>query len=275
VIWRNKDPALDTRMKKYIENTAKQYVDVYMSVSGLAGEPLKVEISTTPISNKEKIQEKNEIQDLTKPYYLRTKKSLVSAAYTKSLLSVATNRPVGRSEVLSAVGTLGGSVFRIHNENEHLSVSTESLGSGLFVPVSEIKEARRSALSQLLELTRLHEKDLGISTASVLPRLRGEAVQFTQLDAYKINEKKISDNIFEAKINENIELTAKVENQKNENEKINVKKSSSLLQRAKDKKSQKSIEKSLNYDFTDIASASMEAYENSISGISPAQVYHI
>jgi hypothetical protein len=92
--------------------------------------------------------------DLLKPYYLRTKKSLVSTAYTKSLLSVATNRPVGRSEVLSAIGTLGGSVFRIHSENEDLSVSTESLGPGLFVPVSEIKEARRSALSQLLELTR-------------------------------------------------------------------------------------------------------------------------
>jgi hypothetical protein len=43
-----------------------------------------------------------------------------------------------------------------------LSVSTDHLQAGLFVPVSEIKAARRRAVQGLLEATRLHEKDKGV-----------------------------------------------------------------------------------------------------------------
>jgi hypothetical protein len=43
-----------------------------------------------------------------------------------------------------------------------LSVCTDHLQAGLFVPVSEIKAARRRAVQGLLEATRLHEKDKGV-----------------------------------------------------------------------------------------------------------------
>jgi hypothetical protein len=94
---------------------------------------------------------------------------------------------------------------------------------------------------------------------------RGEAVQFTHIDAYKINTNKMNENIvydnkIEIEVNEN-------DVKENETKTIGVKKS--LLQRAKDKKIQRSLEKNSNFDFTDIASASMDAYKNSISEISP------
>ena len=44
-----------------------------------------------------------------------------------------------------------------------LSVCTDDLHDGLFVPVSEIKAARRKALAMLVEATKLHEKDKGVS----------------------------------------------------------------------------------------------------------------
>lgn len=49
------------------------------------------------------------------PYYLRAKKQLVGIARTESVLVAAASRPLGRGEIISAVGTLGDTPFRIHS----------------------------------------------------------------------------------------------------------------------------------------------------------------
>ena len=49
------------------------------------------------------------------PYYLRAKKQLVGTARTESVLVAAASRPLGRGEIISAVGTLGDTPFRIHS----------------------------------------------------------------------------------------------------------------------------------------------------------------
>jgi hypothetical protein len=49
------------------------------------------------------------------PYYLRAKKQLVGTALTESVLVAAASRPLGRGEIISAVGTLGDTPFRIHS----------------------------------------------------------------------------------------------------------------------------------------------------------------
>lgn len=42
LIWRNKDPALDARLKEFVEKSDTQLVDVAISVSGSLGTPLTV-----------------------------------------------------------------------------------------------------------------------------------------------------------------------------------------------------------------------------------------
>ena len=49
------------------------------------------------------------------------------------------------------------------SDGKDISVSTELLQSGLFVPVSEVKAMRRKAVAALLEGTKKHEKDRGVS----------------------------------------------------------------------------------------------------------------
>ena len=55
------------------------------------------------------------LQDDIVPYYLRPKDPVVGRASTEQLLVAATGRPVTHSDIVAAVGTLGGTPFRIHS----------------------------------------------------------------------------------------------------------------------------------------------------------------
>jgi U32 family peptidase len=57
IIWRNKDPALDSRMKSYMDKGDTQILDVYVKVKGREGEPLEIMMSTTPFGEVEEIEE--------------------------------------------------------------------------------------------------------------------------------------------------------------------------------------------------------------------------
>ena len=47
------------------------------------------------------------------PYYLREKKQIIGKASSESVLVVAGSRPLGREQLISAIGTLGDTPFRI------------------------------------------------------------------------------------------------------------------------------------------------------------------
>jgi hypothetical protein len=57
IIWRNKDPALDSRMKSYMDKGDTQILDVYVKVKGREGEPLEIMMSTTPFGEEEEIED--------------------------------------------------------------------------------------------------------------------------------------------------------------------------------------------------------------------------
>lgn len=56
-----------------------------------------------------------QLKDDIVPYYLRPKDPVVGRASTEQLLVAATGRPVTHSDIVAAVGTLGGTPFRIHS----------------------------------------------------------------------------------------------------------------------------------------------------------------
>lgn len=60
IIWRNKDPALDSRMKSYMDKGDTQILDVHVKVRGREGEPLEIMVSTTPFGETEEKEKEEE-----------------------------------------------------------------------------------------------------------------------------------------------------------------------------------------------------------------------
>lgn len=136
LVWRNKDPALDQRLKEMVEKSSDctQIVPVEVSVAGRLGQPLTVSIQ---------VKSKDDINDMSVVY-----------ASTTSNLELSTNKPLTADAVNKAIGQLGGTPFFVSGD---LDVS--GLESGLFVPASEIKAARRDAIENLIALRRVHNRD--------------------------------------------------------------------------------------------------------------------
>jgi hypothetical protein len=68
----------------------------------------------------------------------------VGTAGTRSILAAAKSRPTPREDVVKAVGTLGDTPFLLDAKDVHVL-----LAEGLFVPLAEIKAARRDAVRTL------------------------------------------------------------------------------------------------------------------------------
>ena len=93
---------------------------MYVRVQGSSGQPLEILISTTPFREGagEGEQSKGNTvppHDDSVPYYLRPKDPIIGRASTESILVAATGRPVSHSDIVAAVGTLGGTPFRVHS----------------------------------------------------------------------------------------------------------------------------------------------------------------
>jgi hypothetical protein len=63
---------------------------------------------------------------------------------------------VDHESISKAVGTLGGTGLRL------LSLDSSELGSGLFISVSEVKEARRAAVDTLINERTQHNVAQGV-----------------------------------------------------------------------------------------------------------------
>ena len=61
--------------------------------------------------------------DESVPYYLRPKAPIVGRASTESQLVAATGRPVSHSDIIAAVGTLGGTPFRVHSRYHEINLN--------------------------------------------------------------------------------------------------------------------------------------------------------
>lgn len=89
------------------------------------------------------------LQDDTVPYYLRPKDPVVGRASTEQLLVAATGRPVTHSDIVAAVGTLGGTPFRIHSRYLTNNLATVTITVAIAVTVTVTVAAITSSSSSV------------------------------------------------------------------------------------------------------------------------------
>lgn len=166
-VWKNKDPLLDIKLKDYVEKSNNGLIDVSVSVSGNINEPLVIKIKVIDDSKLNKDLDIHESQDLSEIGY----------AATKSLLCEAVKNSLKKDDIAKAIGSLGGSPYKLSPQSkldsnsaqkngyknaiaagtdDKIDIDVSGLGSNLFVPVSEIKAARREAVEDLIEKRRKH-----------------------------------------------------------------------------------------------------------------------
>lgn len=138
IVWRSKDPSLESRLKSYVNEADLQTVPVSVSVSGKIGECLR--ISIVDREGKEGI------------------------GHSDSVLQAASNRPLTASDLEKAVGSLGDTPFRIISDLSWTTMDTTALEDGLFLPSAEVKAARRKAVDHLIRTRREHSRAVGLKT---------------------------------------------------------------------------------------------------------------
>lgn len=155
LVWRNKDPVLDQRLKEMVASSedCSQLIPVEVSVAGRLGQPLTVTIQ---------VQSEDNLSDLSVVY-----------ATTTSNLETSTKKALTAEEVGKAIGQLGGTPFKLSSE-----IDVSGLESGLFVPASEIKAARRDAVESLIQLRRTHNRDADFNNSpDLLQKLIKDSAQ--------------------------------------------------------------------------------------------------
>ena len=115
-VWRTSDAAVDKKIRRLVEADPPKAL-VRVSVSGKAGEPLKVSITSTDGKR-------------------------VGTGLSEGPLEAADGAGLASDKVRKAVGKLGDTAWGIENDD----IDVSGLGDGLWCPVSWIKAARRDAV---------------------------------------------------------------------------------------------------------------------------------
>ena len=124
IVWRSKDPALSQRLARTWERGVERRVPVVARVSGAEGEPLQLTYVDAA--------------------------GRIGQAQSDRPLQVARDRALDSEALLAALGRLGGTAFELERVDS-------TLPDGLFLPVSALNRARRSA-TDLLLLRRRSER---------------------------------------------------------------------------------------------------------------------
>ena len=115
-VWRTSDAAVDRKIRRLVEADPPKAL-VRVSVSGKAGDPLEVSITSTDGKR-------------------------VGTGRSEGPLEAAEGAGLAADKVRKAVGKLGDTPFGIENDE----IDTNGLDDGLWCPVSWIKAARRDAV---------------------------------------------------------------------------------------------------------------------------------
>ncbi|GIL60544.1 hypothetical protein Vafri_15096 [Volvox africanus] len=150
LVWRTKDPSLESRLRASFDGLAAadtRRLPVTAAAAGALGQPLTLTL-TDPDN--------------------RT----VTAA-TRLPLAAAVNRPMTADDLSRALGPqLGESTLALEGQ---LDTTGLGLSAGLFMPASEIKAVRRQAVEALLAARLQHLRADGLAEAPVLPGLLAAA----------------------------------------------------------------------------------------------------
>ncbi|GLI60382.1 hypothetical protein VaNZ11_002388 [Volvox africanus] len=150
LVWRTKDPSLESRLRASFDGLAAadtRRLPVAAAAAGALGQPLTLTL-TAPDN--------------------RT----VTAA-TRLPLAASVNRPMTANDVSRALGPqLGEPTLALEGQ---LDTTGLDLSAGLFMPASEIKAVRRQAVEALLAARLQHPRADGLAEAPVLTGLLAAA----------------------------------------------------------------------------------------------------
>lgn len=150
-VWKTKDPTLDGKLRAIVEKGDVGLVGVTIRVTGAEGRPMRV-----CVESRDENHEDGSVRVLR------------GEGETQSVLAPALRQPLTREVILQALGSLGDSPFRPDE------VEVQGC-EGWFVPVQEIKTARREAVAALLRARAEHGRGEGVVEGEVLPVARNEA----------------------------------------------------------------------------------------------------
>lgn len=131
-VWRSKDSSFDSRISELARVTDHHLTEVAVAVRGTLGQPL--EIHVTDASGRSAV------------------------ARTQVSLQLATKRATSREDIAKAIGSLGDTPYAMSASG----VSFDGLEPDLFMPVAEIKSARRKAIETLTSARIVHTRAAGL-----------------------------------------------------------------------------------------------------------------
>ncbi|GLC64650.1 Peptidase U32 [Pleodorina starrii] len=155
LVWRTKDPALESRLRASYDGLAAadaRSLPVAAAVRGGLGSPLTLTL-TDPVAG------------------------VAVSASTRLPLAAASKRPLSAEDVARALGSqLGEATLALAVEGD-VDVSGLELEAGLFIPASELKAVRRQAVEALLAARRQYDSRRadGLAEGPVLPNLLAAA----------------------------------------------------------------------------------------------------
>ncbi|PNG99986.1 hypothetical protein TSOC_014216, partial [Tetrabaena socialis] len=150
IVWRTKDPALESRLRSSYDGLAaadNRRLTVTVAVSGRLGGPLTLR--------------------LTDP------EGRSVAVDSRLALAGAERRGMSAEDVGKALGpTLGEATLAVAGGVDVVGLD---LAAGLFLPASELKAMRRLAVEALLAARSQHPRAQGLAACAVLPGMLAEA----------------------------------------------------------------------------------------------------
>jgi collagenase-like PrtC family protease len=149
LVWRSKDPTLEHRLKDELNQSNKGLIPVQISISGNVDQPLKVTI-----------------QDIDG-------KGLIGVGESITLLTPAKSRGISVDDISKAIGKLGGTTLRLDDSS---GINISNLTKNMFLPVAELKLARRKAVTAFISQLRYNDRNKNLNTdSSLLDDMRKEA----------------------------------------------------------------------------------------------------
>ncbi len=137
LVWRTKDASMDAGPRLHREEAAGK-ISLQVEVVAIIGQPLIIT--------------------------LRTADGRKVSVRTVHACERAQRSPLQASDIRKAIGSLGDTPFQIDQHD----ISVED---GLFLPLSDIKQARRKASETLQAKLLQHDRDAGLAGEPVLPGL--------------------------------------------------------------------------------------------------------
>ena len=166
LIWKSKDPALEARLRGETEAKGEQRLAVGARITGGPGQPLTVTLE--PL----RAQDDDHHDDDHEGAAVR------GSGATEALLEPSRGNGISSADVVKALGHLGDSPFTLRPED--VDMSGVAGVEGLFIPLKEIKAARRLAVTDLQSKLRRHNRDQGVDRSGgspMLSSLRARAVE--------------------------------------------------------------------------------------------------